>query len=171
MKNILQKISLLLLITVLLAGCQPDKIEEIGAPRNITSSFAGSWKLTKAVQADEDVKRKGSSFIFNTIDLTTLFPYTDFTLTLNADNTGGPTTFTANAGNSPAIIGLTTGTWAVDDVKAPKAILFKNGATTEQVTLGAYPIGGNHKLAFKVERKDAATGKVMISYTYEFSKQ
>lgn len=170
MKNMLLKISFLLLVTVSLVACQPDKIEAIGEPRSIVSSFVGSWKLSKAVQVDEDVKRKGSSFIFNTLDLTSLFPYTDFTLTLNADNTGSPTTFTANAGSSPAIIGLTNGNWSVDDGKAPKSIIFKNGANTEGVTLGAYPIGGNNKLTFRIERKDAA-GKVMISYTYEFTKQ
>jgi hypothetical protein len=170
MKNIVLKITFLLLVTAAFTGCQPDKIEAIGAPRDIPSSFVGAWKLTKAVQVDEDVKRKGNSFIFNTLDLTTLFPYTDFTLTLNASNTGSPTNFTANAGNSPAIIGLTSGNWSVDDGKAPKVIIFKNGATTEEVTLGAYPIGGNNKLTFRIERKDAA-GKVMISYTYEFTKQ
>lgn len=170
MKNILLKITVVLLVMVSLVACQPDKIEAIGAPRDIPSSFVGSWKLSKAVQVDEDVKRKGSSFIFNTLDLTTLFPYTDFALTLNADNNGSPTTFTANAGGSPAIIGLTGGSWSVDDGKAPKVLIFKNGATTEQVTLGAYPIGGNNKLTFRIERKDA-TGKVMISYTYEFTKQ
>lgn len=170
MKNIILKISFLLLISAAIIGCQPDKVGEIGAIRDVPASFAGSWKLTKAVQVDEDVKRKGSSFIFNTIDLTSLFPYTDFKLTLNTSVHGSPTTFTADAGASPAIIGLTSGTWAVDDGKAPKAITFKNGANTEEVTLGAYPIGGNNKLTFRIERKDAA-GKVMISYTYEFTKQ
>lgn len=170
MKNLMIKFYLLVGISVGILSCQPDKFEAIGNPADIPSSFVGSWKLTKALQVDEDVKRKGSSFIFNTIDLTTLFPYTDFTLTLNADNSGSPTTFTANAGGSPAIIGLTAGNWSVDDGKAPKALIFKNGATTEQVTLGAYPIGGNNKLTFRIERKDAA-GKLMISYTYEFTKQ
>ncbi len=170
MKNIILKISFLLFISAAIIGCQPDKVGEIGAIRDVPASFAGSWKLTKAVQVDEDVKRKGSSFIFNTIDLTTLFPYTDFKLTLNANN-GSPSTFTADAGASPAIIGLTNGTWAVDDMKAPKAIIFKNGSSTEEVTLGAYPIGGNNKLTFRIERNDVETGKLMMSYTYEFTKQ
>lgn len=170
MKNLIQKISLLLFISMVFMGCQPDKIEAIGEVRDIPSSFVGSWKLTKAVQVDEDVKRKGNSFIFNTIDLTTLFPYTDFTLTLNANNVGTPTTFTANKGASPAIIGLADGSWSVDDGKAPTVLIFKKGAVTEQVSLGAYPIGGNNKLTFRIERKDAA-GKLMISYTYEFTKQ
>lgn len=170
MKNIVIKFCLFIGLAVTILGCQPDKFEAIGTSVDVPGSFAGSWKLTKALQVDEDVKRKGSSFIFNTIDLTTLFPYTDFILTLNASNTGSPTNFTANAGNSPAIIGLTSGNWSVDDGKAPKVIIFKNGAATEQVILGAYPIGGNNKLTFRIERKDAA-GKVMISYTYEFTKQ
>jgi hypothetical protein len=59
----------------------------------------------------------------------------------------------------------------VDNGDNPSAIVFKNGTATEQVTLGAYPVGGNSNLKFKISRFDAATDKLLISYTYEFSKQ
>ncbi len=163
---------MMLLGAMLVTGCRPESFKDIGAPRTITSSFIGTWKITKVVQVDEDAKRKGSSFTFQSLDLTTLFPYTDFTLTLNANSSGQLTTFTVDAGNSPAIIGLTSGTWSVDNGDQPQALIFKQGSLTETVTLGAYPMGGNSKLNFRIERKDPANdNKVMISYTYEFTKQ
>lgn len=161
-----------LLVAVLFTACRPDDFKDIGETRYIPGSLAGVWKLTKAVQKDEESARKG--FPYSELDLTTVFPYTQYTLTLNADNNQSPTTFTANAGGAPDIIGLTSGTWAVDAADAPSRIDFKNGATVRSVTLGSYPVGGNEKLKFRIEKRDAdpaANNKLLISYTYEFTKQ
>lgn len=169
MKNINKLITCFILAAVIFAACRPEKFEEVGEPRDIPSSFAGTWKLTKATQKDEDAAKKG--FPYTTLDLAAIFPYTDYQLKLDVNSNGTLGNFTATPGNSPAIINLTSGTWSVDDGKAPTSIIFKQGSNTQAVTLGAYPIvSSNQKLTFRIEKKDG-TGKVMISYTYEFTKQ
>ena len=173
MKNYITNILLVAVITaVMLVSCQPADFKEIGSTREVAASLAGNWTLTKVTQKDEDAARKG--FPYSELDLTTVFPYTEFKLTLNV-NGPSPSTFTAAPGNSPKILSLTSGTWGVDNGDAPGAIIFKGaGGSTEQVTLGAYPLGGNDKLRFKIERRDAdpaANNKLLLSYTYEFSKQ
>ena len=172
MKMNITKIIMATLVTAIaFTSCKPDAFEEIGDKRDIPSSLAGIWKLVKVTQKDEEAARKG--FPYSELDLTTVFPYTDFSLTLNSSG-NTLTTFTTTPGNSPKVISLTSGTWAVDNGENPGAILFKNGAVTESVTLGSYPVGGNTKLVFKIEKRDAdpaANNKLLISYTYEFSKQ
>ncbi len=161
-------LSLALIAAIMLVSCQPEDFKDIGPQREIPASLGGTWKLSKVIQKDEDAVRKG--FPYSELDLTTVFPYTDFTLTLNL-NGSSPAGFTSSAGSSPKIISLTSGQWSVDNGDAPGALIFKNGAVTEQVTLGAYPVGGNNKLKFKIEKRDASSDKLLISYTYEFSKQ
>lgn len=168
MKSILKTGLIILTAAFLFAACTPAEHKEIGVPRNIVESLAGIWKLTKATQVDEDASKKG--FPFKELDITTLFPYTNFILTLNL-NSGTPGTFTTTPGSSPKIIKLASGNWTVDNAQSPKDITLTSGATTEKVTLGGYPVGASKALKLKVERKDASTGKLLISYSYEFAKQ
>ncbi|MCH5715266.1 DUF5004 domain-containing protein [Niabella hibiscisoli] len=148
MKNFL--ILSIALITVLVFSCRPDTSGIVGEERSILSSLSGTWKLTKVTQTDEDAKRKG--FPYQTMDLTTLFPYSDFQLTLNAAN-GAPADFITTPGSSPKIINLTTGSWKVDDPAFPKDITFTSGSTDEIVILGGYPVAGSEKLVLRKEKK------------------
>lgn len=159
---------MVLAAAIFFAACTPKEHKELGAPRNIIASLSGTWKLTKATQVDEDASKKG--FPFKELDITPLFPYTNFVLTLNVAN-GAPGTFTTTPGSSPRIIKLASGNWTVDNIDNPKVITLTSGATTEKATLGGYPVGASSALKLRVERKDAATGKLLISYTYEFAKQ
>lgn len=168
MKILLKKSLLVLTAAVFFAACTPEAHKEIGEQRNVLASLEGTWKLTKATQVDESAKAKG--FPFKEIDITNIFPYTDFKLTLNL-NVGAPGTFTTTPGASPKIIKLTSGSWAVDDAQQPKNITLSSGAITEVTTLGGYPVAASNTLKLKVERKEAATGKVVVSYSYEFAKQ
>ncbi|MDZ4794766.1 MAG: DUF5004 domain-containing protein [Bacteroidota bacterium] len=168
MKIILKTSLLVFAAAIFFAACTPVEHKELGAPRNIMESISGTWKLTKAIQVDEDASKKG--FPFKELDITTLFPYTNFLLTLNLTN-GGPGTFTTTPGSSPRIIKLASGNWTVDNIEYPKVITLTSGAANEKVTLGGYPVGASNALKLKVERKDAGTGKLLISYSYEFAKQ
>ena len=78
MKIGLKKSLLVLSAAVFFAACTPVAHKEIGEQRNILSSLEGTWKLTKATQVDEAAKAKG--FPFKELDITNLFPYTDFKL-------------------------------------------------------------------------------------------
>lgn len=166
MKSI-QFLTILFIAGLLFTGCRPDGYEPIGNPHDNITAISGVWKLTKVTQTDAESQRKG--FPYAVEDITTLFDYASLQLTFNLDN-GAPSTFAINNGAAPPITGITSGTWAVDDVKTPKTITLKNGAVTETMTLGAYPGAVNSRLKVKVTRTDAATNKLLIVYDYEFSR-
>jgi hypothetical protein len=169
MNNIFKLLVCFILTGFVITACQPDAHKEVGDPRDIIPTLTGTWKLTKALQVDEDASRKG--FPYKELDITSLFPYTDFQLTLNA-NGKIPSTFATVAGNSPKIVKLAAGNWTVDDPSFPKVITLTSGSTTEKMTLGSYPVGATKSLKVRVERRDASAGdKLLISYTYEFAKQ
>lgn len=168
MKSINKLAIILVLGAVFLGACKPDALKDLGMERDLLNSLNGSWKLVKATQVDEDAAKKG--FPYQQLDITNLFPYTNFVLSLNVA-AGAPTTFTTNPGASPKIIKLTTGTWAVDNLKYPKNLYLRNGAATDTVSLGGYPVGAATMLKLRKEKRDFTTGKLLISYTYEFTKQ
>jgi hypothetical protein len=173
MKNILNKILLPVLAISIFYSCRPDEYKELGTPASVTSSLAGTWKLNKVIQTDEDAKNKGFTYEpinIQQTDITSIFPYTDFRFTLNMNGTT-PSTFTTNPGNAPRIISLASGNWSVDDPNYPKVITMVNGNDTSRITLGSYPAGSSPVLKVTSERRDATTGKLLISYTYEFIKQ
>ncbi|RYY68816.1 MAG: DUF5004 domain-containing protein [Chitinophagaceae bacterium] len=153
---------------LLFVSCKPDSLKELGADRDILNSLTGSWKLTKAVQVDEDAARKG--FPYKEKDITAIFPYTDFKVTFNTQ-AGAPTTFTVDPGASPKVIKLTSGTWSVDNLNFPKMVYLANGSATDTVSLGSYPVGAYNTFKLRKEKKDATTGKLLLSYNYEFTKQ
>lgn len=162
------KIIIVALFFGLLYSCSPEKYKEIGLPENVVHNLSGTWKLTKVTQTDEDAARKG--FPFTKTDLTTAFPYTDFILTLNF-NGGVPGTFTTIQGSAPRIISVPSGNWKLDDPSYPKIITMYNNTDTANVTLGSYPTLSNPYLRIAVNRFDASSGKLLISYNYEFTKQ
>lgn len=155
-------------VLVLLAGCKPENYKPVGKLASPTASLAGTWKISSVTQKDEDAANKG--FPYQTADLTQVFPYTDFTLTLNMNGTT-PTTFTTAPGNSPRIISLASGNWTVDDPNYPKVLTLVNGTDTANVTLGGYPTGANTSLKVTLAKRDASSGKLLISYSYVFTKQ
>jgi hypothetical protein len=157
------------LIVILAAGCKPENYKPLGKAATPVASLAGTWKITSVTQKDEDAANKG--FPYQQTDLTNVFPYTDFTLTLNM-NGSAPTTFTSSPGNSPRIISLASGNWTVDDPNYPKVLTLTSGTDTAKVTLGAYPLGASAStLKIALAKHDAASGKLLISYSYVFSKQ
>jgi len=166
MKTI-QFLTILFLAGLLFTGCRPDGYEPIGTVNDNVTAISGAWKLTKVTQTDAESQRKG--FPYAVEDITTLFNYASLQLTFNLTS-GAPSTFTINNGSAPPITSITSGTWSVDDIKAPKPILLKNGAITEAMTLGGYPNSVNGKLKVKVTRTDVATNKLLIVYDYEFSR-
>jgi hypothetical protein len=173
MKQICKLTIIVMLAGMVIYSCRPEKIKDIGSQKEVVPSLIGTWKLTKVVQTDEDAKSKGFTYGAVNIqqkDLTNVFPYSDFKLTLNGNGTT-PTTFTATPGNAPKIIQLTSGNWVLDDPKYPKQIALANGTDTAKITLGTYPSEGAPVLKVRLERRDASTNKLLISYSYEFSKQ
>lgn len=167
MKN-LKNIFSVFAASALIFSCKPDAYKEIGEPVNNINAITGTWALTKVTQTDIDAQTKG--FPFQTQDLTALFPYTDFRVTFNSNN-GTPSTFTTTPGNSPRIISIASGNWSADDIDDPKVLTLTSGSNTQRITLGSYPGATSPLLKISVERRDAASDKLLIRYSYEFTKQ
>jgi hypothetical protein len=145
-------------------SCKPEAFKNVGVASANLEALNGNWRLVKVTQTDVDAQKKG--FPYQTMDLTNVFPYTEFKMTFNV----GAKTFTATPGNAPNILRLANGTWTADNNTAPQNLTLVNGTDTSRIALGGYPNQVNPNLRLKVDRKDA-TGKVLISYNYEFSKQ
>jgi len=157
----------LFLAAIVAAGCKPENYKPLGKAATPIANLAGTWKITSATQKDEYAANLG--WPYQVTDLTALFPYTDFTLTLNM-NGATPTTFATAPGQAPKIITQTSGNWTVDDPSYPRVLTLAGATDTAKVTLGAYPTEANPTLKITVARRDA-TGKLLISYSYVFAKQ
>jgi len=148
-------------------SCKPEKFGPIGEPQDVVKSMQGNWGLTKVTQIDQDASTKG--FPYKQLDITSVYPYTDLSLTFMGNADGNPTTFTITTGNSPQIADLSAGNWSVNDVKAPTVVLLKNGDVTNSLSLGSYVSLKSGKLIIKRDKK--INGKVILSYEYEFTKK
>ena len=167
------KLTSFIIIAGIFFSCQPSKYKNLEVPQTVASSLAGTWKLSKVLQTDEDAKSKGFTYgpiNVQQLDITNAFSYTDFKLTLNVNGTA-PSTFTTTPGNSPKILSLASGNWTFDDPNYPKVLTFTSGTTSEKITLGSYPAGASPILKITTERRDASTNKLLITYSYEFVKQ
>jgi len=157
------------LICLMVTACQPEKLKsyvDIEANANLVA-ISGTWKLVKVVQTDNDAAKKG--FPYQTMDITSAFAYTTATMTFNL-SAGAPTTFAINNGTAPGVVAITTGNWTVDNAKAPQVITLTNGAVSEKLTLGSYPNAVSPNLKVRVTRSDVVTGKVLVTYDYEYSR-
>ncbi|HBL76340.1 MAG: hypothetical protein A2W90_08375 [Bacteroidetes bacterium GWF2_42_66] len=163
----MKKILSILAISFLVFACMPDEIPPIGEKTDYKPMLAGTWNLVKFEQTDADAESKGFPAFATTKDLTNVFashPYTDFSITFNADGT-----FTASKGTSYMQM-LTSGNWLLNDLEYPSAIVLKNGSTTQTVSLGSLADVIVGKLQLKEERKQSDTGKVKIKYSYSLTK-
>lgn len=164
----MKKIISILFISLLVFSCTPDEIPPIGSPRDYKPMLVGTWTLTKFEQIDADAESKSFPEYATKKDLTTIFaghPYTDFTITFNQDGT-----FTSSQGTSYMQM-LSSGTWALNDVQYPSAIVLTKSSATQTIKLGSLADVIIGKVEFKEERKQAETGKVKIKYTYSLTKK
>ena len=157
-----------LLAALFLVSCRPEKFEAIPTANEVLTSLSGTWTLRSVTQKDETAEIRNSPFV--TMDLTPLFPYTQYKLTLNGSGSATGD-YTAVPGASPKIIRSNTGKWVVDDVKNPKLVSFINGTDTTKMEIGSYPTSFNASFKLKQTKVDVATGKPAITYNYEFAKQ
>jgi hypothetical protein len=164
MKNIF----ILLFISLLVFSCQQDQIPAIGEKTDYKPMLIGTWDLMKFEQVDADAESKNFPAFATRMDLTSVFaghPYTDFSITFNADGT-----FTSNQGTSYIQI-IPNGTWAMDDLKNPSSIILTSSGKTQTIVLGSLADVIIGKMQFKEERKQAETGKVKIKYVYSLTKK
>ena len=165
MKNI--KYILLALCIVSVWSCKPEEFGPIGPEQNILKELQGTWALSKVTQIDQDASTKG--FPYKELDITNVYPYKDLVVAFQGEASGTPTSFTITPGNSPKISDFNSGTWTVDNAKAPTVITLKNGTASSDLTLGSYAGLRSGKFYLKKVRK--SNGKIIVSYQYEFTKK
>lgn len=170
MKTFRNMLSIAAMATLLVAGCSPEKYDTLPESGNVITSLTGNWTVKSVIQKDEGAENKNSPFV--TIDLTSIFPYTQYKLTL-ASTSGTSGTYTAVPGASPKIIRSNTGKWEVDDAKNPKVISFINGTDTTKMQIGSYPRTFNQSFKLRQTKVDQSTPAkaAAVSYDYEFVKQ
>jgi len=164
MKNIF----VILFISLLVFSCQQDEIPAIGEKTDYKPMLAGTWDLVKFEQIDADAESKNFPAFATRMNLTSVFvghPYTDFSITFNADGT-----FSTSKGTSYVQI-MENGTWALNDPDFPSEILLTSSGATQTIALGSLADVIIGKLQFKEERKLAETGKVKIKYVYSLTKK
>lgn len=157
----------ILFLALVVFSCQPDDIPSLGEKTDYIPMLTGTWKLDKFEQIDADAESKGFPAFATIQDLTNVFPghpYTDFSITFNADGT-----FTSNPGSSYMQM-LSSGNWVIDDPEYPSALILASGSETQTVELGSLADVILGKVEFKEERKQPDTGKIKIKYVYSLSK-
>jgi hypothetical protein len=162
----MKKLLYIFLSVLVVTSCRPDDFPPIGERNTIVPQLAGTWKLTQVIQIDNDAARKGFPAFAQTQDVTSDFPFSEFSITLNTDAEGNPTTYTITTGNSPNIIGdVTSGAWTTDDVAFPSKIQF--GLVS--IELGSFAELANGAMQFKLVRLQ--DNNVVVTYQYVFTKQ
>jgi hypothetical protein len=163
---------ILFCILIAISACQPEEFPALGERQPIIPKLAGTWKLVKVIQRDNDAERKGFPTFAQSQDVTSAFPFEQFKIQLNA--TGNtPTDFTITTGASPNIIGgVTTGSWSVDDVNYPSKITFAGGSGAN-IELGSFAGLVNGQLVFKLIRTQpkGSSNESVVTYQYSFTKE
>lgn len=163
----MKKILAILFISTLVFACQPDEIPPLGEKTDYLPMLAGTWSLDKFEQIDADAESKSFPDFATIKDLTNVFPghpYTDFSITFNADGT-----FSSSLGSSYMQM-LSSGNWAIDNTEFPSAIILTSGSESQTISLGSLADVILGKVQFKEERKHSETGKIKIKYIYSLSK-
>ncbi len=154
------KSSLLVLSILLICSCASTEDGNYVAPITQYEKIGGNWILNSITQTDETTT--------STMDLTNVFNFNSFGISLNLDSENNPTTFTIT-GNAPALL-PTSGTW-----KLANAFVNSNGSSAKillnnnvDLTITAVP-GTNAILEYKLTRKN--NGVSFVSYTYNLTAQ
>lgn len=164
----MKKISLVLLMIIALVGCR-EEFDDIGEPFDRAEGLSGTWTLVSVVQNDENAISKNFPVFVQSLDITSRAGFNDYTLILNQDADGTPTTFEELNTDAPSIIGASSGNWSIDDPELPEQVVFTSGSgSTFDANIATY-IGLNEgRLVLRKTRFEE--GNAVLSYVYTFEK-
>lgn len=170
MKTLIYKTKFLILaIALVTVGCIEES-PSVGDPFDRVGGLSGSWQLTKIIQNDEDAIRKGFPVFAQSLDVTSMMSFTSYSLTLNVDGEGVPSTFEVSDGGAPNFIGATSGTWSLDDPSKPATISFEGGEDFEIETYLGLTEGILSLKFTRYETTSKGEKKAFLSYEYQFTK-
>ena len=168
-KIIINSKYVILALSLMLAGCIEES-PSVGKPFDRVGGLAGTWQLTKIIQNDEDAIRKGFPTTVQSLDVTALMSFTSYSLTLNVDEEGNPSTYVVNDGGAPNFVGSTGGSWELDDPLKPSNISFENGEVFDIETYLALTEGILSLKFTRYETNSKGEKKAFLSYQYQFTK-
>lgn len=163
----MKKLLIYLPILMFIISCADD-IPSIGEKINRKDQLIGTWQLEKIIQTDIKAQSNGYPYFAVEKDLTNVFkdnPYTDFSITLNADGT-----FSTHTGNSFMKM-MSAGNWSLDNEEMPGKILLSDGSETQTIIIGSFANIVFDKIEFKVDKIDSVTKKKKVLYTYYLIKK
>jgi hypothetical protein len=154
-----------------LSGC----IEEFGGtgdPFNRHDQVTGTWVVSRVVQRDLLAENP----LYQTAEITDLFDFDQYKLTLNADGSFS----VSNTGDAPGFI-VTNGTWKLDSEEFPSAILLTGQNASSVLDFGSLSsLTESRQLHVKYVQsvvlpkeetgEDADTEEASIAYEYTLSK-
>lgn len=170
-------IILLLVVFSSISACRPN-YPELVEPLSIKTNYLkGTWKASKVTQYDQEAIDNGFPVSVQQQDITSNYPFSDYTITFNLDAQGKPSTYTLTPGTAPNYLALSSGQWSVDHPVFTTQILFSNPTST---------IGGRFivnridkdRITLRMERRDADGANpdpnkrtMFLFYEYEFTRQ
>jgi hypothetical protein len=149
-----------------ITSCKPESFKDFESANAFSvAKLQGNWKVTKVTQTDEFAASKG--FPYKTLDLTNLFKQNEIVLTFNA-SAGAPSTYTINYGTAAKLLGVNNGNWLLDNIEQPQMLTLASGTDSAKMTMANYSLLASNKLM--LVQKKSIGNKLVLSYTYEFSK-
>jgi Domain of unknown function (DUF5004) len=156
----ISKITAVTLAAFFLATCKPDIEGELGAPRDVFSGMAGTWKLEQFIQQDPNnpVLEERDLSEFYVVD-----GIEPMTLHLNATDF----TYSVDITQGKNFLG-DTGTWGVDNVEAPSQLMLF-GTDTLTLNLGSmiFPYSTNMSLQY---HRSCSDGFKNAIYKFNFKR-
>ena len=159
------------LICLLAVSCDKKEEEDIVEPITLYDKVGGVWELESLLQTDE-IAKAGNSELYE-LDLTLVFEFSSFQISLDLDEEMEPTSFEVS-GEAPELF-LTAGYWDLDN-PFPKTDgsnnilrLYADDSKTEiidQLELVTVP-GTQTELEFQLVRNSA--GSAYVSYLYSMN--
>lgn len=150
----LKYISFVVVSTLMItfSSCSDDDYE-IGQPFDKVAGTVGEWSVQTVTLVNGENEE---------LDITSYFNFSTFGITLAADKA-----FTIT-GSAPDYLGVTSGTWALDNETTPMYIELTEGTTKSTLNFVAPPREGTN-LRVRVDRKNG--DEVYASYVYELTKK
>lgn len=168
---------LLLMVFVSINGCRPNYPELVEPLSVKTSYLKGTWKTIKVTQYDQEAIDNGFPMSVQQQDITSNYPFSDYTITFNLDAQGRPSTYTLTPGTAPNYLALTSGNWSVDHPVFTTKIMFTD---PNVITSGKFAVKmiDKNRLTLRMERRDTAGSNpdpdkrtMFLFYEYEFTRQ
>jgi Domain of unknown function (DUF5004) len=156
----ISKITAFALTAFLLATCKPDIEGELGAPRDVFSGMAGTWKLEQFIQQDPN------NPILEERDLSEFYivdGIEPMTLNLNSSDF----TYTVDITQGKNFLG-TSGTWGVDNTEAPSQLmLYGEDTLTLNLSSMIFPYSTNMSLQY---HRSCSDGFKNAIYKFNFKR-